>query len=455
MVAGVIVLMVAAGFLLAPKKTLVATLLGFLFQFLAVSVAGGRASFVGEALQTFDEGAIAGLLVGACGRAAIAGRPLRFRPWLKWWALYMAAALASIALQHGGWTLGIVGIFLIAKGFVYAFAVQQVDWELADIALWRRALLGAFAVILAFSVPDILAPVPFRTALGFEAVVDVRAGVPSVVSLVGHPGGYGYAMGAAALIALASLLAERRRVWAWVALAFFAGAMLAFRRKTMLGLVVSAVLVAALMARRVDRRLLLATVTGIVVLLLPLGAIIIPLLAEGARGYISADALTAQARTALYAGSALLAAQHMPFGVGVGRYGSAGSVAQYSDVYYEMGFNLIYGMSPTYSEFITDTFWPQVLGEAGVLGLVGYAGAIVSMLRASLVAAREEGQPSELLALRLFAPMIAVESLFESVASPTYGVAFPAALSCGLLALASSRWTHSPAGAFETPATHA
>jgi O-antigen ligase len=104
-------------------------------------------------------------------------------------------------------------------------------------------------------------------------------------------------------------------------------------------------------------------------------------------------------------------------------------------------------MSPTYTEFIMDTFWPQVLGETGVVGLVGYAAALFAMFRAALRRARDDGD-ARLLPLRVIATMIATYTILESFAAPTFGVAFPAALSCGLLALSTASWRPAdPAGA--------
>lgn len=437
--AALFVVLAAGAYLWSPRRAVVTALLGFLFQDLAVAVSGGRATMLGGAVMQFDEGALVGLVLGAVGTAVATGRPLRFGVWWPGWLVYVFAALVSIGLQQSGWSRGVLGVFLVSKGFAFAFAVEQIDWEHVDIALWRRALLTGCAIVLLFAIPDFLAPVPFRTALGFPPTVDERSGLASVVSLLGHPGGYGYVMGCGALIGLAMLLVDRDGRWAIVALAFFAGALLSLRRKAILGPVAAAVSVAAVLARRVDRRIVVATVVVLALVFVPLGAIVVPIFLEGATGYFSAGALTNQARTALYAGSVLLAKQHLPFGAGVGRYGSAGSVTDYSDIYYEFGFNLIYGMSPTYTEFIMDTFWPQVLGETGVTGLLGYAAALFAMIRATLRRARDEGD-DRLLPLRVIASMIAVYTLLESFAAPTYGIAFPATLSCGLLALSTASW---------------
>ena len=75
------------------------------------------------------------------------------------------------------------------------------------------------------------------------------------------------------------------------------------------------------------------------------------------------------ARIALYNTSVLIARDRFPFGVGLGRYGSGTSRDPYSPVYHEYGLDKIDGLSPQHSAFISDTFWPRILGETGVIGL--------------------------------------------------------------------------------------
>ena len=57
-------------------------------------------------------------------------------------------------------------------------------------------------------------------------------------------------------------------------------------------------------------------------------------------------------------------------GWGPGRWGGHVSTLVYSELYYEYGLAGLWGASPEHSTFLSDGFWPHVLGEVGGLGVV-------------------------------------------------------------------------------------
>lgn len=78
------------------------------------------------------------------------------------------------------------------------------------------------------------------------------------------------------------------------------------------------------------------------------------------------------ARTVFYLTSIIIAKDNFPFGVGLGRFGGPISANPYSPVYYQYGITNINGLEPDNPLMINDTFWPMILGESGVLGVVSY-----------------------------------------------------------------------------------
>lgn len=80
-----------------------------------------------------------------------------------------------------------------------------------------------------------------------------------------------------------------------------------------------------------------------------------------------------QARTALNLTSIEISKDYFPLGVGFGKFGSPTSQQIESDVYWKYGIDTVYGLNYQYnSNFMSDTFWPMILGETGVLGLLMY-----------------------------------------------------------------------------------
>ncbi len=82
------------------------------------------------------------------------------------------------------------------------------------------------------------------------------------------------------------------------------------------------------------------------------------------------------ARSVLWIKSFSLAFQYFPFGAGPGTFASYYSRVLYSPLYSMLKIQNIYGLSRSYTAFVSDTFWPTVIGQFGVLGFVGYAMAI-------------------------------------------------------------------------------
>lgn len=75
------------------------------------------------------------------------------------------------------------------------------------------------------------------------------------------------------------------------------------------------------------------------------------------------------ARPALYITGFLILLDFFPFGSGLGSFASFASEQFYSGVYYYYGIDKVYGLSPSYSAFICDAYYPS-LAQFGVVGLL-------------------------------------------------------------------------------------
>lgn len=68
----------------------------------------------------------------------------------------------------------------------------------------------------------------------------------------------------------------------------------------------------------------------------------------------------------------ITANRFFPFGSGFATFGSDQAARDYSPLYYEYGFDYLYGMSPEDSSFLSDTFWPTAIAQFGWIGFVSY-----------------------------------------------------------------------------------
>jgi len=91
--------------------------------------------------------------------------------------------------------------------------------------------------------------------------------------------------------------------------------------------------------------------------------------------------LNDSARSQLTQKSIQIAKDYFPIGAGFGTYGSYMSAVSYSPLYSRYGLNKIYGLQSTNSKFISDTFWPMIIGQFGFIGLICYALIIVCIFK--------------------------------------------------------------------------
>ncbi|MCD8363042.1 MAG: hypothetical protein LUC98_08800 [Lachnospiraceae bacterium] len=128
------------------------------------------------------------------------------------------------------------------------------------------------------------------------------------------------------------------------------------------------------------------------------------------------------ARAALSSTALQIVRDYFPLGTGFATFGSAFSAEPYSRVYELYHINHIWGISETYHSFISDSFWPYLMGETGILGTVFYCAALIAIFwrlsRLRLVNAFAYGS-----ALVCFIYLL-ISSTGESAFTNTFGVYF-------------------------------
>ncbi len=87
------------------------------------------------------------------------------------------------------------------------------------------------------------------------------------------------------------------------------------------------------------------------------------------------------ARSILTEDSISIAKENFPLGLGYGTFASASAAKYYSPVYVELGYRNNYGMGYINTNYLTDSFWPVLLGEFGYAGTVIYGGIILLILK--------------------------------------------------------------------------
>lgn len=63
---------------------------------------------------------------------------------------------------------------------------------------------------------------------------------------------------------------------------------------------------------------------------------------------------------------------YFPIGTGFGTYGTDVAAKNYSTLYYRYGLYLVWGLSPDDPQFAHDNYWPAIMGQFGLIGVIGF-----------------------------------------------------------------------------------
>lgn len=100
-------------------------------------------------------------------------------------------------------------------------------------------------------------------------------------------------------------------------------------------------------------------------------AIIALMLAWGQISYYYIN-LDGAARKVLNETSVKIAKDYFPIGTGFATFGSHFSAVYYSPIYYKYGISNVWGLAKGKTYFVSDTFWPMIIGQFGVIGTCSY-----------------------------------------------------------------------------------
>ncbi len=389
-------------------------------------------------LLLFDELAILAFVPIAFVRHAIPNRRVRLGAMEVSLLILIAAGVASSLVNLVPPAIWIAAELLLLKAIAFFYIVSWMRIGQDDAMRLGTAIMAVAVVIGALGLVELVDPAAFQSALGLPPYENVRGNVTVVRSIFLHPAQYGWITAFASLF-LVARFAVLRSWWALpVALALSVGTVVSGRRTPIIGFVVALAVAGGWQVRQLGtaRRVIgvaLPILAGVVLV----GAVAVAMLGDFYGSTVAQyvpprqqvaeifskepDALvisTMQPRTALYLSSVAIARDHLPFGVGLGRYGSHLSREDYSPVYEEYGLHRIYLLSPGNPDAVTDTYWAMILGESGVLGLAAaltFFGLVLAAVWRAVDALAGERR-----AIGLGVLMVFVEGLVRSLTASVY-----------------------------------
>ncbi|MDR7160113.1 hypothetical protein [Arthrobacter sp. BE255] len=283
--------------------------------------------------------------------------------------------LSALLRQPLDPTVVISGSFLATKAILFGWAVAQFQWQPKDVRKMARSAAFVVTIILGATAINAIIPGTWSSVFSVNGAPIVRYGLPSMIGPFIHPFDLAFAMSMSAI----AIMSYRRYVGkSHFSAVLLAGSSIAtflsFRRKDLLGLLASTVILAQ---RFRWNGVLLGGF-----LCLPLAVVLAwPEITNQFQtindAYFSAE--SSEARTVLSLGALQLANEYFPFGAGFGRYASRTAAIEYSPEYFRLGFNAVYGLGPGVGQgaFLTDTSWPAILGESGIFGTACFAFGLV------------------------------------------------------------------------------
>lgn len=410
-----------------------------------------------QGIKQIDEISVALILPIAFGRIWRA-----WRAWV-WWPrdLLLAVALLmgviSSLVAHVPLGTWLPALALASKAIAFFYVVLWSRFVSREIAAAMRVTVVIGVVVMALGLVEMFVPATFQSVFGLSAYIRFRNEGLVVKSLFAHPGLFGYFTALTALIAYANYLTSKR--WRWLAAGLFIslGPFLSARRRAILAL--GGGLFAAFVESRRwigDARTWLRSWVPVAAGVAVLVVVFMSGLSEGfGKAFtryglesgitipgtqpLPGDTDNPQARVALYTNSVEIGRDYFPLGAGLGRYGSWMSREHYSPLYTEYGLSELRGLAPARpattvirqdgtvttrparvaAPSATDTFWPAILGEMGIIGLVAYIGFFASLGYMLWREALERDDPV-LHTFRLAAGMIFAQAILESVASSMF-----------------------------------
>lgn len=206
-----------------------------------------------------------------------------------------------------------------------------------------------------------------------------RFGFLSICSIFDHPGKYGWFMLLSGIVHYVKFKRggeSKEFKYALISILF---AIFSFRTKVIVGVIGCMTYYLLFLDKKNVSKILRNTLIAITLSSLTL--FVFSELIENTYTLYFTNEKGVSARQSLSQNSTVIATEYFPLGVGFGKYATWYSSKDYSEYYYKYKMNRIYGLSPEFSSYIMDVYWPAILGEVGVFGVLIYIYMLVSIGR--------------------------------------------------------------------------
>ena len=274
---------------------------------------------------------------------------------------FLCGMMSSLIGAYQSVSVAIVDSYICLKFYITYFCFKNLKKDAAS----NYLLLNKLCVVSKISIIVIFSIMVLDVAISIFPKPDVRYGIESVQLFFGHPTFYA----AACVTCVACLISGSSNKKSIIELLIVLGlvcCMMSLRIKA-IGASLAILLTYLYFIKMRGRNILFSCVVG--------GIIVLVVGYDQLSFYYGENYLTDDnfVRARLLWDSISIASLYFPLGSGFGTFGSDMSVKFFSPLY------LQYGYFDT--KFLTDMFWPTVLAQTGVLGLLCFLAILYNLIK--------------------------------------------------------------------------
>lgn len=302
--------------------------------------------------------------------------------------------------------------FLSIKFLIIIISISNLDIKKSTYKNIFEAIIFFAIINVILGIYNFIFPENYYTLFSF-AEKSYRYGFASLSGLFNHPGKYGWFMLATSIISYLIYRDEyqkknKKHFILSIVFAFFA--LLSFRTKVIMGL---AIVIAYEMfvknIKKINPNKIMIAIIGIMAVIVVFNDLI-----ENTYNLYFTTNIIESARQSLLTNSIKIMNDYFPLGVGFGQYGSWYARIYYSSYYWKYKMTNVYGLYPSNPIYATDTYWPAIFGETGIIGATLYIYIlyyIFKMLR--------KNNSKNLLVCNI-ATLLLVQTICESFGEPSF-----------------------------------
>lgn len=334
--------------------------------------------------------------------------------------LFSAIGLLSNYINSSDYSnifIASMGNFLTIKFFIIIFALMNLTINedyikvLIDIIVIYGYICAFFAII------NFIFPNFYERYLNF-GFISYRFNMVAVCSLFDHPGKYGWFMLFVAVLYLAKFNAYSNKKDLIKFIIFALSSILSLRTKVIISVIIVLMYQALFLTERT--KAYFKKIIAICIVLIALMFAFRDILINTYKLYFTTEN-GVSARMAMNMNSLKIAQDYFPLGVGFGKYGSWIARDNYSEYYYKYDMDKIYGIRPNDPKFATDTFWPSIIGETGILGTIIYIALLIIIYRYLLLYRKKIGKDDKKINFVLIWGILTlIQTLCESFGEPSF-----------------------------------